>query len=81
MDVVLFYDLLTRDGRRAIEIRAIQHIEKMYYCPPRKTLYSCAYDTQLGRIIAFGRAISFCREDQLVILLFQDAATCSAIWQ
>lgn len=81
-EAAVFYDLVTRDGRCAIEIRTVAPVgEGLLYASQRATIYSCAYNTQSGRIAAFGRAVSFCTANNLRIRAFEDGCGCRAAWQ
>ncbi len=61
---VVFYDLITRDGRKAIEIRlGLRDGDSSVITSPRKTVYSVAYDSLAGRVLAFRRAGNFCTEN------------------
>lgn len=71
MEVVLFYDLVTRDGRSCVEVREVQNMGKNYYASPKSTLYSCGYDTS-GKNIAITRALEFCKSLQYNIVMVQD---------
>lgn len=64
----IFFDLGTRDGRRAVEVRAARPLGNGFYASPRATLYSCAYGTQEERIAALGRARLFCERSGLVLV-------------
>lgn len=48
---------MTRDGRRCIELREVIPLtDNKYYAAARATIYSIAYESQVGRIVAFARA-------------------------
>jgi len=82
LEAILYYDLTTRDGRHAIEVRRAETIGNgMLYVSVRATIYSCAYNTQAGRIAAFGRATSFCNGNSVRILTFENGAGRRAVWQ
>lgn len=56
--VILFYDLSTRDGRKAIELREFVVLgDGGMFASPKSTVYSCAYTTQAERITACRRAL------------------------
>ncbi len=79
--MALFIDLATRDGRRAVEVRAVQPLAKGYFASPRATLYSCSYSTQAERIIALQRARRFCDERGRNIVHYGEAPDRRAAWQ
>lgn len=79
VDVVLLYDLTTRDGRQAIEVRGVSKRGSLYRILRRKTVYSVAYDTQLARIVAFGRAFEFCEANALNLLAYECGRGGSAV--
>src|SRR5690242_5318547 len=39
-DVAIFLDLVTRDGRLAVEVRAVQPLATGFFASPRATIYS-----------------------------------------
>ena len=79
--VAVFFDLGTRDGRRAVEVRAVTTIANGYYASPRATVYSCAYSTQSERICALRRARLFCDLLAREIVHFVRANERRAAWQ
>ena len=80
-DVAIFIDLGTRDGRLAVEVRAVQPLAHGFFASPRATLYSCAYSTQAERILALQRARRFCDVRGRQIVHFGSAVDRRAAWQ
>jgi hypothetical protein len=80
-EVAIFLDLETRDGRRAVEVRAARSLAEGYFASPRATLYSCAYSTQKERIVALQRARRFCDTRGKRIVHFGTAVDRRAAWQ
>lgn len=80
-DVAIFLDLATRDGRLAVEVRAVQPLAQGFFASPRATLYSCAYSTQAERILALQRARRFCDVRGRKIVHFGSAVDRRAAWQ
>ncbi|HZV02246.1 MAG TPA: hypothetical protein VFF73_36390 [Planctomycetota bacterium] len=80
-DVAIFLDLETRDGRRAVEVRAVQPLAQGFFASPRSTLYSCAYSTQAERILALQRARLFCDLRGRRVVHFGCAVDRRAAWQ
>ena len=80
-DVAIFLDLGTRDGRLAVEVRAVQPLAHGFFASPRATLYSCAYKTQAERILALQRARRFCDVRGRRIVHFGSAGDRRAAWQ
>ena len=81
MDVVILYDMIAPNERRALEIRGIACLGNTYYCSPDKTVYSISYDSQIGRTYAIWRAFTFCEENGLVLLTCEIAEDCHSVWQ
>ena len=79
--MALFFDLGTRDGRRAVEVRAVTSIANGFYASPRATLYSCAYRTQAERIVALRRARVFCELSGHRVVHMGGASDRRAAWQ
>jgi hypothetical protein len=80
-DVAIFFDLVTRDGRRAVEIRTVSSQENAYYAPARATVYSCAYSTQAERNLALRRARGFCEACSHNVVHMGSAEEHRAAWQ
>jgi len=80
-DVAIFLDLATRDGRQAVEVRAVRPLATGFFASPRATLYSCAYSTQAERIVALQRARRFCDVRGRKIVHFGSAVDRRAAWQ
>jgi hypothetical protein len=80
-DVAIFLDLATRDGRHAVEVRAVRPLATGFFASPRATLYSCAYSTQAERILALQRARRFCDVRGRKIVHFGSAVDRRAAWQ
>jgi len=80
-EVAIFLDLGTRDGRLAVEVRAVQALAHGFFASPRATLYSCAYSTQAERILALQRARRFCDVRSRTIVHFGSAVDRRAAWQ
>lgn len=75
--VTILFDLETRDGRKAVEI---YEATQSGGCKFRKQpIYSCAYDTQAGRILALRRAGLFCDHRARHVVQFLKAEKRSAI--
>src|SRR2546421_8122549 len=79
--VAIFIDLATRDGRLAVEVRAVQPLAHGFFASPRATLYSCGYSTQAERILALQRARRFCDVRGRKIVHFGSAVDRRAAWQ
>ncbi|MBI3723398.1 hypothetical protein HY251_05515 [bacterium] len=79
--VAVFYDLATRDGRRAVEVRSAEALGNGYFASARATVYSCSYTTQAERILAFRRARRYCDAGGRTIVHFGCAADRRAAWQ
>jgi hypothetical protein len=80
-DVAIFLDLGTRDGKHAVEVRAVQPLAEGFFASPRATLYSCSYSTQAERILALQRAHRFCDVRGRTIVHFGIARDRRAAWQ
>src|SRR4051812_5563726 len=80
-EVAIFVDLGTRDGRLAVEVRAVQPLAQGFFASPRATIYSCAYRTQAERILALQRAHLFCDSRGWTIVHFGDAKDRRVAWQ
>jgi hypothetical protein len=82
LEAILYYDLGTRDGRSAIEVKAVAVLgDGALYVSPKGTVYSCAYDSQAGRIAAFGRVVNFCTQANVRVLAFENGKGRRASWQ
>jgi hypothetical protein len=79
--VAILFDLTTRDGRKAVEVRVLSALSDGYYASPRATVYSCAYSTQKERILALQRARAFCDVRGRRVVHFGRAEGKVAAWQ
>ena len=81
-NVIILYDLKAQDGRSAVEARfAVDAGGGKIYASPKMTFYSCAYDTQAGRISAFNRVAALCDEHGCKILAYYCGQKHRAVWQ
>ena len=80
-DVAIFLDLGSRDGRFAVEVRAVQPLAEGFFASPRATIYSCSYASQAERILALQRANRFCEERGRTIVHLGIARERRAAWQ
>jgi len=82
MNVAMFVDVVTRDGRNAIEVRQAIALGEGYIANSRGTLYSCAYDNQIGRLAANRRAQRFCEFNEHIIVHVRNCeSNHRAAWQ
>lgn len=81
MNVVVFHNLATQDGRRAVEVRLAAIIGNIFISNANSTVYSCAYDNQLGEGVALQRAFDFCASEHLNIVHFEQRDNCRAACQ
>lgn len=81
-NAIVFYDLKARDGRSVLEARyALDAGDGKVYISPKATFYSCAYNTQAGRIAAFNRVAAVCKEMDCQILTYCCGQKHRAFWQ
>lgn len=79
LNVAIFIDLATRDGRKAVEVReAIIHPD-YFIASPKKTIYSCAYESEAGRNLAVRRACEYIKESNIVTIESREGNR--AYWQ
>lgn len=81
MNVVVFHNLVTQEGRRAIEVRGAAVIGNMFISNANSTIYSCAYDCPLGERLAMVRASDFCKAQDHNIVHFETRFDSRAAWQ
>lgn len=82
MTVAVLYDLVCRDGRNAVEVRVAQPLGNGYFAGSKNTVYSCAYDNELGRQVALKRARELCDQSSYTIVHVADAENNRrAAWQ
>jgi hypothetical protein len=79
--VAILFDLTTRDGRKAVEVRGVSPLANGWSASARATLYSCAYSTQKERILALQRARAFCDVRARKVVHFTRAENKHAAWQ
>jgi hypothetical protein len=82
MDVAVLFDLVTRDGRTAVEVRQAQALGTGFFASAKGTIYSCAYDDDLGRSVALTRARQLCDTNKHTIVHYASADKARrAAWQ
>lgn len=82
MEVAILFDLVTRDGRSAVEVRRADPLGSGYFASAKQTLYSCAYSDELGRSVALNRAQQGCEVAGLVVVHYGDCKNSRrAAWQ
>lgn len=81
MNVVIFHNLITQQGRRAVEVRVAAILGNIFISNETSTVYSCEYDCALGEKVAIQRAAEFCVEEQHNVLHFETRSDCKAAWQ
>lgn len=81
MTVAIFQNLVAKDGRRTVEIRIAQPFGQGYFASPNATLYSCAYNCELGNRVALSRAIEFCETNNYSIVNIVHCEASRAAWQ
>jgi hypothetical protein len=79
--VAIIFDLETRDGRKAVEVRGVAPLANGWSANARATIYSCAYASQKERILALQRARAFCEIRAHRVVHFARAENKRAAWQ
>lgn len=82
MKVAILVDVVARDGRNAVEVRQAVELGEGYVANTKGTVYSCAYNSQAGRIAAHCRAAIFCKESGYTVVHIRNCeGNQRAAWQ
>lgn len=82
MEVAVLFDLVCRDGRSAVEIRQAQSLGNGYFAGIKQTVYSCAYDNELGLRVALCRARQLCKDSSYTVVHYAGTDNARrAAWQ